>query len=165
MDLIQNILQGPEIQALLSTIITAVFSALGVWLITLVTKAKDHLVAKTSVNRVNTLKEIAMTIVRYIDQTMKETGNDVKLKTAIDSYRKAIDDTNIKVGDKELIEYIEEAVNVLRTTVETGLPTVQIDKADTVNAVDAETKAGMRSIDLETLNQAKGDYTVPKRMN
>lgn len=125
MDLLQNILQSPEMEALVNLIIKAIFATVGVYLTNFINKKTSETIASTSKEQVVTIKNISLMAVRFVQQTMKETGNDIKLQEAMNTARQELNSRNIKVGNKPLMEYIEEAVSIVKQELETGVIDVE----------------------------------------
>lgn len=125
MDLLQNILQSPEMEALVNLIIKAIFATVGVYLTNFINKKTSETIASTSKEQVVTIKNISLMAVRFVQQTMKETGNDIKLQEAMNTARQELNSRNIKVGNKPLMEYIEEAVSIVKQKLETGVIDVE----------------------------------------
>ena len=121
MDLLQDILQSPEMEALVNLIIKAIFATVGVYLTNFINKKTSETIALTSKEQIVTIKNISLMAVRFVQQTMKEAGNDIKLQEAMNTAREELDSRNIKVGNKPLMEYIEEAVSIVKQELETGV--------------------------------------------
>ena len=121
MDLLQDILQSPEMEALVNLIIKAIFATVGVYLTNFINKKTSETITSTSKEQVVTIKNIALMAVRFVQQTMKETSNDIKLQEAMNTAREELNSRNIKVGNKPLMEYIEEAVSIVKQELETGV--------------------------------------------
>lgn len=134
MDLLQDILQSPEMEALVNLIIKAIFATVGLYLTNFINKKTSETIASTSKEQVVTIKNIALMAVRFVQQTMKETGNDIKLQEAMNTARKELDSRNIKVGNKPLMEYIEEAVSIVKQELETGIIDVENYPENFINA-------------------------------
>jgi len=65
-----------------------------------------------------------MMAVRFIQQAFKEEDNQVKLEKAIETAKKNLDSRGIKIGGRELSEFIEAAYNRSKTEIQKqqGIP-------------------------------------------
>ena len=89
---------------ILSAIITAVASALGV----LVKKLWD----KTVGNKVkeDTKKDVAALVVRYVEQVYKDIHGEEKLDKALEAFSDMLSEKGITISDLEMRVYLESAL-------------------------------------------------------
>lgn len=155
MNTFTDILQSPEMHGIIDLIIKAIFSVVGGYLINFINKNTQKAIAATSKDQVITIKEIAKKAVKFVEQTMQQTGNDIKLQEAIASAREDLEAKNIRIGNKMLLEYIEEAVIDSKEEFKKGVHS--IEEAAELTPVQLFAK---EAVDKQPENTGFGDFGV-----